>query len=219
VLPTAFCRDPVTGGDVNLSGTLRLLRLAVQTAVARFVFASSASVYGNSGTQICTESTRPSPDDPYGAAKLAIEEILAQIASVCSMETVSLRIARVLGLGAKNTRSAWRSQMFESPSSSGLLAIPFAPGARLSVIHVEDLARALEVLVESPRLPRPVYNAPAEIITADEIKRLAEAQGWQVSLGDSLAGPEIDGTRFSRDFAPITRPLKDHMQRVAAGLP
>lgn len=198
---------------MNLSGTMRLLRAAVDSGVRRFVFGSSASVYGNSHKRHCTETTDLSPDEPYGASKLAVEKILELIPAAHSMETVSLRIARVLGPGAKNTGSPWRSQMFERPSpSSNLLTILFASHARLSVIHVEDLARALQILVEVPNLPRRIYNAPAELVTADEIKRLCEeVKGWQVSLGTSHGGPEIDGARFAEDFEFVAHPLKEHL--------
>lgn len=213
VLPTAFRADPLTGGEVNLSGTMRLLRAAVDSGVPRFVFGSSASVYGNSHRQLCTETLDPSPDEPYGASKLAVEKILELMPAAHSMRTVSLRIARVLGPGAKNTGSPWRSQMFERPSpSSNLLTIPFAPDARLSVIHVEDLARALQILVEAPGLPRGIYNAPVELVRADEIKRLAEEfKGWQVSLGTSHGGPEIDCTRFAEHFEFVAQPLRERL--------
>jgi UDP-glucose 4-epimerase len=75
--------------------------------VPRFVFGSSASVYGNSARTPCTEIMDPSPDEPYGVSKLAIEKILEQLSAASSVETVSLRIARVLGGGAKNTSSPW----------------------------------------------------------------------------------------------------------------
>ena len=213
VLPTAFHSDPLNGGAVNLSGTLRLLKAAVDSGVRRFVFGSSASVYGNSQRSLCSETADPSPDESYGASKLAIERILEQIPTAHSMETVSFRIARVLGPGAKNTGSPWRSQIFERPSStSNRLTISFEPDARLSVIHVEDLARALRMLVEVPNFPCRIYNAPMELVRADEIKRLAESvNGWQVSLGNSHGGPEIDSSRFAQDFQFVALPLKQHL--------
>src|SRR5262245_49248250 len=47
ILPTAFQADPLTGADVNLGGSLELLRRSVATDVKRFIFASSMSVYGS----------------------------------------------------------------------------------------------------------------------------------------------------------------------------
>jgi nucleoside-diphosphate-sugar epimerase len=212
VLPTAFRSDPLAGGEVNLSGTVRLLRAAVDSGVQRFVFGSSASVYGHSERPPCSEATDPSPGDPYGASKLAIEKILEQISCMHPIETVSLRIPRVLGPGAKRTGSPWRSQIFENPvTSPEPLSIPFAADAGLSVIHVEDLARALQILIEASTLPHRIYNAPTERISAGEIRRLAELKGWRVCLGTSQAGPEIVCKRFNEVFRFVARPISDYL--------
>lgn len=213
VLPTAFRLDPLNGGEVNLSGSIRLLRAAIRSGVTRFIFASSASVYGNLARCCCTEDVEACPDEPYGAAKLAIERILEVIPTVHAMEIVSLRIARVLGPGAKGTGSRWRSQTFERPHAGlNRLTIPFAPDACLSVVHVHDVARMLRILVEVPRLQVRTYNAPVEAIRADELRHLVERiNGWQVSMGKSHGGPEIDGSRFAQDFGFALRSLDQHM--------
>jgi nucleoside-diphosphate-sugar epimerase len=210
VLPTAFRSDLLYGGELNLSGTMRLLRASVDSGVSRFVFGSSTSVYGNSARPLCAESSDPLPDEPYGAAKLAIEKILDLIPSASGMETVSLRIARVLGPGAERSGSPWRSQIFKRSSpGANLLTIPFAPDAILSVVHVDDLARMFQTLVEAHSLPARIYNTPVELIRAGELGRMAQhVNGWQVSLGVDHGGPEIDGARFARDFDFMLRPMR-----------
>jgi nucleoside-diphosphate-sugar epimerase len=214
ILPTAYRSDPLTGADVNLSGTLRLLGASLDCGVARFVFGSSSSVYGNSPRDVCSEISAPAPDDPYGAAKLAIEKVLEQLCRLGALQGVSLRIARVLGPGATGTGSPWRSQFFERPPRKGSrLTIPFASDAVLSAIHVEELARALRTLVETPHLSSNLYNAPAEHITAARIRKLAEAGGWQVVPGASHGGPRIDGTRFCQEFGFTMRPLEEYLCR------
>jgi UDP-glucose 4-epimerase len=211
VLPTAFRSDPLTGADVNLSGTLRLLRACVDAGVGRFVFGSSASVYGNAMRPPCSETSPPSPDDAYGAAKLAIEMVLEQLGRSGAMNAVSVRIGRVLGPGATKTGSPWRSRMFErSPAQGTPLRIPFAPGAVLSVIHVDDLARVLRTLVEAPSPSSAAYNTPAQHVTAAEIGRVAGSRGWAVEFGDAHAGPELDGTRFVQEFGFRPQPLEEY---------
>ncbi len=212
VLPTAYRADPVYGAAVNREGTLRLLRTAAAAGCGRFVFASSGSVYGSATRKGCTETAEAAPDDPYGAAKLEVEKVVGQTANEGTMETVSLRIARVLGPGAGRTASGWRSRMFErAPARGAVLAIPFAAEARVPVIHVEDLARALRVLVEAESFAWRIYNAPAEIVAAGELASMAEEfRGWGAELGTAEGGPEIDGGRFEREFGFRARGLKEH---------
>jgi UDP-glucose 4-epimerase len=56
----------------NLIGSVNLINAAVVSGVEHFVFTSSIAVYG--ATQVpMTEDTVPSPEDPYGISKLAVE--------------------------------------------------------------------------------------------------------------------------------------------------
>jgi nucleoside-diphosphate-sugar epimerase len=74
ILPGAFHRDPLKGADVNLIGSVELLRQAVKARTKRFVFASSMSVYGSSSMgRPLTEDDPAAPDEPYGASKHAVE--------------------------------------------------------------------------------------------------------------------------------------------------
>lgn len=202
MLPTAFRSDPLSGGEINLTAALHLLRAAVACRVSRIVFGSSGSVYGTKERPPCTEETDATPHDPYGAAKLAIEQILEQVASSSQVEAVSVRIARVVGPGATNTASPWRSQMFERPpAGAGPLLIPFAADVRTSVVLVHDLARALQTLVEAPTFRHPIYNAPAETVTGADIQHFAQSRGWDVRLGSAHGGPLLSGRRFEEEFA------------------
>jgi hypothetical protein len=55
------------------------------------------------------------------------------------------------------------------------------------------------------------YNAPVEVVTANDIRRLADLRGWEVRLGTSRDGPEICGTRFMEDFGFTMRPLEEYL--------
>src|SRR5688572_12010427 len=64
-------QDPLTTTAVNIEGTLNVLLAARDEDVRRVVFASSSSVYGNTGTLPRTEAQNPDPISPYAVAKLA----------------------------------------------------------------------------------------------------------------------------------------------------
>lgn len=218
ILPSAFVRDPLLGAKVNLSGTVDLLHAAVSAGVKRFVFASSMSVYGSLGAnRLLTESDAPSPDDPYGASKRAVELIGEALAKQGAIEFVSLRIARVIGPGIKRTSSPWRSQMFERTSETDLVRIPFAPEVKLSLVHVDDVARMLETLATAPVLRQLAYNTPAEIWEAASLKRtVEELAGIRVQLGGDRGSPLCDGSQFAREFAFQLRGLRERLENVSS---
>jgi len=91
-------QDPLTSSAVNVEGTLNVLLAARDEGVQRVVFASSSSVYGNSGELPRKESMPPDPISPYAVAKLAAERYCVSFSRVYhSFETVVLRYFNVFG--------------------------------------------------------------------------------------------------------------------------
>jgi len=211
VLPTASQANPLAGADVNLAASIALLRESVRVHVQRFLFVSSMSVYGALSRERSVSEDDPAiPDEPYGGAKRAIELVGAALRRTLELEFTSLRVARVIGAGATATSSPWRSQMFETHIGDSSISIPFAPETVLSLVHVEDVARMLGKLVGAEKVRHTVYNAPAELWKAGQLKAMLEEHtGHRVELGSSDAGgPACDGTRFVQEFSFTLRGLE-----------
>jgi UDP-glucose 4-epimerase len=90
-------RNPILTNDVNVSGTLNLLKAAADLGVKRFVLASSAAIYGETGTDEKKENQILSPKSPYGVSKLAGEKYARSFYELYGLETVSLRYFNVYG--------------------------------------------------------------------------------------------------------------------------
>jgi nucleoside-diphosphate-sugar epimerase len=90
-------QDPLTTGAVNVEGTLNVLLAARDEDIRRVVFASSSSVYGNTGSLPRVESQFPDPISPYAVSKLAAERYCVSFARVYGLETVTLRYFNVFG--------------------------------------------------------------------------------------------------------------------------
>jgi nucleoside-diphosphate-sugar epimerase len=90
-------QDPILTNDVNVSGTLALLKLSSDLDVKRFIYASSAAVYGDNASEKKREDMTPTPTSPYGVSKLAAENYIKLFNTVYGLETVSLRYFNVYG--------------------------------------------------------------------------------------------------------------------------
>lgn len=90
-------QDPLTTGAVNVEGTLNVLLAARDEGVRRVVFASSSSVYGNSGDLPRVETASPDPVSPYAVAKLAAERYCVSFSRIYPLEAVALRYFNVFG--------------------------------------------------------------------------------------------------------------------------
>jgi nucleoside-diphosphate-sugar epimerase len=219
ILPGALHADPLAGADLNLGASIELIRQAAVRRVKRFVFASSMSAYGSAvRSQPVTENDPATPDDLYGGAKRAVELLGEEVAKQGAMEFVALRIARVVGPGIKKTSSPWRAQILEDPVTTETIRIPFSPEAKLSLVHVEDVARMFRLLVEID-VKHTVYNTPAETWEASALKQaVEEARPVRIELGGGQGGPTCDGSRFEREFGFEVRGLRERLAECAARL-
>jgi UDP-glucose 4-epimerase len=93
--------DPISFHKTNATGTLQLLRAAVDMGVKRFVFASSAAVYGKRNRPPYDEEMPLYPESPYGASKVAGEAYCMAYRSAHGLETVILRYMNVFGPRAR----------------------------------------------------------------------------------------------------------------------
>lgn len=91
--PLVYYRENVTGLAV-------LLEAVVAAGVRRFLFSSSAAVYGVPDTELITEETPCVPINPYGETKLAGEWLVRATGRAHSVSTACLRYFNVAGAAA-----------------------------------------------------------------------------------------------------------------------
>ncbi len=89
--------DPVSSHEVNAGGTLNLLVAARDAGVARFVYASSSSIYGDSEELPKIETMAPAPLSPYAVSKLAGEHYGRIFHGLYGLETIALRYFNIFG--------------------------------------------------------------------------------------------------------------------------
>jgi len=144
--------------SVNVDGTLNLLKLCKETGIKKFIFASTAAVYGNPEDFPVTEKSTEAPVNVYGKTKLEVDRYLKQNAAIFGISSISFRFFNAGG-GYKNSAGKWLRIKHEGathliPSilhSSDVkpLAIygndwPTHDGTPIrDFIHVSDLANAL----------------------------------------------------------------------------
>ncbi len=163
VNPESFQR-PLMYYDINVGGTLSLLRAMRATGVRWMVFSSSAAVYGKPETQPISEDTPCAPLSPYGRTKRMVEEMLEDLDRADILRFASLRYFNAAGADEEGRRGErHRPETHLIPrllqAAAGDRDVfplygtdhPTSDGTAIrDYVHVEDLAaahvRALEVL-------------------------------------------------------------------------
>ncbi|MEU3278366.1 UDP-glucose 4-epimerase GalE [Streptomyces antibioticus] len=144
--------DPLFYYRENVEGLRVLLDAASRADVKRFVFSSSAAVYGSPPTEYITEETPCHPVNPYGETKLAGEWLVRAVAHATGAGYVSLRYFNVAGAGTPDLADRQATNLI--PMVFEQLALgrrPVVFGADYPTpdgtcvrdfIHVSDLAAA-----------------------------------------------------------------------------
>ena len=135
---------------VNRDGTESLARAAREAGVSRVVFVSSLAATGPATSEAAVdERSQPRPVTPYGWSKLAAEAALRAV----DIPSVILRPAAVYGPGDQAFLRIFRM--------ARLGCAPVLGDGRqiVSLIHVDDLARALVAVAAAPNTAGRLYHA------------------------------------------------------------
>jgi UDP-glucose 4-epimerase len=81
----------------NMASTAELLDSMIRHGVKRFIFSSTAAVYGEPVDIPITESHPCNPTNPYGQSKIAVERMLKDCDSAYGLKYISLRYFNAAG--------------------------------------------------------------------------------------------------------------------------
>ena len=194
-VPESMAR-PLVYWRNNVAKTLALAQFCVSRGVRRFVFSSSAAVYGEGAEAPLREDFRLSPMNPYGATKMTGERIFSDLARATGKEgggggigVVSLRYFNVAGADAlgragdpkRGGGGLFKAAMECATGAREALAIcgtdfPTADGSAVrDYIHVSDVAAA-------------------NVLALDYLERRMGGGGGTVGSGETVGSDGPDGT-------------------------
>ncbi len=90
-------QKPLDYYENNFLGGLNLLQNCVKVGVKKFIFSSTAAVYGDPGKPQVTEEDVAQPKNPYGQSKLFMEQALKDVRQAHGIDFVVLRYFNVAG--------------------------------------------------------------------------------------------------------------------------
>ena len=90
-------QDPLKYYGNNFSGTANLLNAMIRHHIERFVFSSSAAVYGDPQYTPIDENHPLNPTSPYGESKLWVEKMLAACEKAHGLRSIALRYFNAAG--------------------------------------------------------------------------------------------------------------------------
>jgi len=90
-------KDPAKYYSNNLIGTITLLDAMRRHGISKFIFSSTAAIFGDPIEDLIDEAHPTRPVNPYGASKLMVERVLADYATAYGFNSVALRYFNAAG--------------------------------------------------------------------------------------------------------------------------
>ncbi len=141
--------DPAHDAQVNVVGSIVLLKAAARHNVKGFIFASTGgAIYGETPVAAREESPK-APISPYGAAKAAVEQYLYVYGKTYGLPTVALRYGNVYGPRQDPRGEAGVVSIFAEKLLAGQKPTIFGTGQQVrDYVNVKDVAAANLLAIE-----------------------------------------------------------------------
>lgn len=180
---SVFSPSLVVRNTVQIS--VNVMTASIRAKVPKFVYMSSMARYGNNHGDVFVESLTPKPQDPYGIAKLAAEQLMTNLAKVHDVDLVVLVPHNIVGARQKfddpfrNVASIMTNRMLQ-----GKQPVIYGDGTQLRCFSfIQDVIAPIMQACESKQAVGQVINVgPDEspISILELAKRLAAIIGFEL---------------------------------------
>ncbi len=180
----ASFKSPILFESVHVGGTVTLLQAASQSRVRRFIYISSAEVYGQRSAAAVSELDLPDPRSPYGAAKLAAENFVRTFSFNSGIEGIILRPFSIYGPNG-SARSLVGTVLRQALSGEVVRVNDLRPVR--DYCYVDDLARGVIRACKVSAVDTVVFNIGTGIGTSvAELARTAvEITGRKIPIQEN----------------------------------
>ncbi|AHI01787.1 SDR family oxidoreductase [Kutzneria viridogrisea] len=207
--------------DINHHASVRLARLAKDSGVRRFLYASTCSVYGAAGEDLVNEDAPLHPVTPYAESKVRVEDDLLDLADE-DFTPVFLRNATAFGFSPRLRADIVLNNLVGHAVLTGEVRVlsdgtPWRP-----LVHAADIADAFAAALVAPR--EAVHCRAFNVGTEDNNLTVAQIAAEVV---EAVPGSRLvitgeagaDPRSYRVDFSRIRSALPEHRTRwtVKAG--
>ncbi len=202
--------NPELTMEVNYLATVRLAEMAKEAGVKHFLFASSCSIYGASGSDMIDENSPVNPVTPYAHSKILAEQRLSDLAD-SHFSPVFFRCATAHGYSPRIRFDLVVNNLVAWAYTEGRILIKSDGSPWRPFVHIADICRAFIAVLNAPitSVHNQVFNV-GETGENYQIRQVAEFVKQIV--------PDCQ-LEYSSDAGPDKRCYRVSSAKLAAILP
>ena len=187
--------DPLSENDpemtlaINHRGSAQFARTCKAAGVARFVYASSCSIYGASGNDVKTETSLVDPQTTYARCKVLVENEVGPLADD-RFTPVFMRNATAFGASPRQRFDIVLNNLAGWAHTTGKIRMTSDGSPWRPLVHVDDICEAILCALEAPR----------EAVCAEAFNVGDDAQNYRVKEIAEIVAATFKGCELS--FGP-----------------
>jgi nucleoside-diphosphate-sugar epimerase len=202
---TRSVENPLLSNEINVKGSLNLLKSCVNANVKRFVYASSCAVYGDAKVLPIPEDLSAKPLSPYAVDKLATENYAKVFYEVYGLETVGLRYFNVYGPRQKYGPYSGVISIFIKRFLENKPPTIYGDGEQTrDFVNVKDVVEANMLTLSKRDIAGEVFNiSSGKAFTINKIVKIIQKITNKESIDPVYAEPRLGDIKHS--YAKITK--------------
>ncbi len=217
--------DKCVTKKINQEGTKKIFEMAQKSNIKKFIYMSSASIYGFS-KEIMYETSLPNPLSEYAISKVENENFILK--NTFPFETIILRNATAFGYSTNLRLDLVVNDLtFDGYFNKQIKLISDGQPKR-PIVHIYDISNAIDMIISDERnLDKEIFNIGSNNMNFS-IKQIAETIGNTLNLENISFGEfdsdqrsyEVNFDKFTKYFPnfSITYDLKNGVEHLVAHL-
>jgi len=208
----ASIENPVKTHKINCDATLALLEKCVGTSLKRFIFPSSAAVYGNKPNRFCKETDPINPMSPYGIDKFTSEQYAIQYHNIQKVPVTVFRLFNIYG-PRQNPSSPYSgviSLFCKALKEASPRVNIFGDGHQTrDFVYVQDAVQVMLKAIQSPITNGKIYNLG---------KGKSNSLNQLLEILEKISGKTVHKTYLAKREGDIHHSCADISQLKSTGL-
>lgn len=203
--------------DVNVKGTMNLLRACAEAKVGKLVFISSCAVYGEPKFLPVTEEHPANPISPYAESKLAAEKFCVGFHEKQLLRSVVLRLFNVYGPRQGVNDYCGVITRFIDQGRQGSPLVIYGDGWQTrDFVNIRDVVQAVSGAIEREYAEGKVFNIGSGVPTS--VNELAETLLESAKLDSQILHEEPRLGEIRHSYADISKAEKLLLYRPTVSL-
>lgn len=153
--------DPIAALEFNTVATARLLKAAIQEGVGRFIYFSTAHVYGSPLKGIINEKTVPESLHPYATSHRAAEDIVRSAHQREEIQGIVIRLSNSYGAPAQKDANCWMlliNDLCRQAVLTKKLVLRSSGLQRRDFVPISDVCIATDYLIKLKNFDHTIFN-------------------------------------------------------------